>query len=231
MRSPRCRCRARQFLWRLPSPRSWSQLDSLCPFRKGKAGEPHARASYTVQKRSYVASCACASQDSLLQCPAVSVCSCLVGHGRWLGRERHRDQQTSRVALLQAAAPAQPALSLAAGCGIFRKVSSGPTVRRVQRCGWLQHARRNARWTRSPSRASRVALRGCRVLGGWLRQAQEGVFRAWRKGSLRQAQEGVCWALSPPSAASSVLLALESFGNSALGLLDRGVLGRLAAAS
>ena len=37
--------------------------------------------------------------------------------------------------------------------------------------------------------------------------------------------------LAPPSAAPSALLALESFGNSALGLLDRGVLGRLAAAS
>ena len=70
-----------------------------------------------------------------------------------------------------------------------------------------------------------MALLGRRVLGGWLRQAQEGVFRAWRKGSLRQAQEGVCWALSPPSAARSALLALESFGNSALGLLGRGVLG------
>ena len=166
----------------------WSQVASFCLCRKGKAGEPHARASYTAQKRSYVASCARASQDSLLQCPAVGIGSCLEGHGHWLGRERHRP---------------------------FRKVSSGPAVRRVQRSGWLRHAKEGVYWAWSPSRAARVALLDLGVLGGWLRQAQKGVY----------------WALSPPSAAPSALLALESFGNSALGLLDRGALGRLAAAS
>ena len=116
MRSPRRRYRARQFLWRLPSPRSWSQSASFCLFRKGKAGEPHARASYTDQKRS-------AFQKGLfglqsVGCSEAAGCSTLgeTPAGPGVRRERR-------------AWRCWTAESSAAGCGKRRRASFGPGER------------------------------------------------------------------------------------------------------
>ena len=238
MRSPRRRYRARQFLWRLPSPRSWSQLASCCLFRKGKAGEPHARASSTAHRRSYVASSACAAQDSssgsagesrrsAASCGTCAACLVLGGWMRHIQKGLFRAYSPSGAAKRLAAARSEKRpLDQESVESVARGVAGPQSPRR------LAAASAGGRLS-GLAKGQPTASAGGRLLG--LESSERGAFGSAGAGVLREQRAWLAGPWSPWRLAATRSggrpLGLESFESGARGYAGPWSPRRLAAAS